>query len=186
MESKFKIIALFGKSASGKDTIQKYLVSNLINTNEIVSYTTRPKRDYEIEGVDYHFITEEKFKNLVQNNKMLEHTEFREWYYGTCIDTLKKDKINIGVFNLDGIHKLLEDERLMVIPIHIWAPDKIRLQRSLNREENPDCAEICRRFLADEKDFNEKMNFVALEYENIKDKITILEDIDDVLSWWTK
>ena len=86
---------------------------------------------------------------------MLEATSFRDWFYGTPIESLDKDKINIGVFNIEGIKCLVEDNRLEVYPILIDAPDKVRLLRSLNREEKPDCIEICRRFLADEKDFSE-------------------------------
>jgi guanylate kinase len=90
---------------------------------------------------------------------MLEATSFREWFYGTALDQLDKDKINIGVFNITGVECILDDPRLDVVPVWIHASDKTRLRRSLNREDNPDCKEICRRFLADEKDFDEMDDF---------------------------
>lgn len=75
---KFKIIALYGKSGSGKDTIQKWVVSHMPEIHGIISCTTRPKRDYEIEGKDYYFLTNEQFAEKVLDGSMLEATEFRE------------------------------------------------------------------------------------------------------------
>ena len=160
MEKKIKILALFGKSASGKDTIQKWIVSNYPKiTNKIVSCTTRPPREGEQEGVDYFFLTDEEFATKVLDGSMLEATSFREWFYGTSLDQLDPEKINVGVFNITGVECILEDPRLEVQPVWIHASDKTRLLRSLNREENPDCKEICRRFQADEKDFDEADDF---------------------------
>jgi guanylate kinase len=84
---------------------------------------------------------------------MLEATEFRGWFYGTPLDSLKEDGFNVGVFNIAGIDTLLEDSRLEVYPVIVYAPDKTRLIRQLLREESPDCEEICRRFQTDNKDF---------------------------------
>ena len=47
---KIKLLALFGESSAGKDSIQHWLTSTLKNTHKIISYTTRPKRDYEKNG----------------------------------------------------------------------------------------------------------------------------------------
>lgn len=152
-KNKIKIIALFGKSGSGKDTIQKWIAANSPAVHPIVSCTTRPPRDYEEDGKDYIFLSIEEFSKKVINGTMLEATEFRGWFYGTPLDSLDPDKLNVGVFNIAGIDALLEDSRLEVYPVIVYAPDKVRLLRSLMREETPDCAEICRRFDTDNKDF---------------------------------
>lgn len=154
-----KIIALFGPSSSGKDTLAKIL-SKKEGIHEIISCTTRPKRDYEQEGIDYNFIDEEEFAKKVLNGSMLEATSFHNWFYGTPIEALDENKINVGVFNIQGIECLLKDDRLDIIPIYIACEDKLRLQRSLDREINPDCEEICRRFLTDKKDFED----ISFEY----------------------
>ena len=160
MEKKIKILALFGKSASGKDSIQKWIVSNYPQlTNKIVSCTTRPPRSGEQDGVDYFFLSDEEFAKKVLDGSMLEATSFREWFYGTALDQLNPDKINVGVFNITGVECILDDPRLDVVPVWIHASDRTRLRRSLDREDNPDCKEICRRFLADEKDFDEMDDF---------------------------
>lgn len=155
MNKKIKIVALFGKSASGKDTIQKWIVSNFPKVNGIISCTTRPPREGEINGKDYFFLSDDGFAKKVLDGSMLEATSFREWFYGTSIDQLDPNKINVGVFNTIGIECLLKDSRLDVIPVWVWADNKTRLLRSLNRETNPDCNEICRRFFTDEQDFTD-------------------------------
>jgi hypothetical protein len=71
---------------------------------------------------------------------MLEATCFNvvgdNWFYGTSIDDLTLDKINVGVFNPTAIEALVQDNRLKVLPIYISCVDKVRLLRQLEREEN--------------------------------------------------
>ena len=55
-------------------------------------------------------------------------------------------------------------------PVYIYATDKMRLLRSLSREKNPNCHEICRRFLADEKDFDD-INFAYITFNNNFDSL---------------
>lgn len=184
---KIKIIALFGKAGSGKDTIQKSVLAQFANqVHEIVSCTTRPPRDYEKNGIDYHFLSIEEFTKKVLNGSMLEATEFRGWFYGTPFDSLNLDKINIGVFNIAGIQALLEDSRLEVYPVIVYAPDKVRLMRQLLREENPDCEEICRRFQTDNKDFK-KIDFEPFfVWENYNVKETLSDHLLNIDSTFTR
>ena len=156
--SKIKLLALFGESSAGKDSIQHWLTHTFKNIHGIISYTTRPPRDYEVEGREYHFISDIKFKTLIESNKMLEYTKFNNWYYGTYINELDKNKINVGIFNPEGVENILSHTNINVLPVWIKASDKTRLLRSLQREAYPDCLEICRRFLADQKDFS-NINF---------------------------
>ena len=151
---KIKLLALFGESSAGKDSIQHWLISTLKNTHEIISCTTRPKRDYETNGKEYHFISTDEYIKLLLTDKLLESSTFNNWFYGTPITSLDPNKLNIGIFNPEGIRNLISNEDIDVLPVWIQAPEKIRLLRSLKREVNPDCEEICRRFLADKKDFS--------------------------------
>ena len=57
-------ICLVGKSCSGKDTIARELVK--LGYERILTYTTRPQRPSELDGVDYHFITENEFKDMIK------------------------------------------------------------------------------------------------------------------------
>ena len=168
MENKYKVLALFGKSGAGKDTIQKWLTTNY-NMNGIISCTTRPPRGYERNGIHYHFLSNEEFAQKVLNMSMLEATVFNDWCYGTPIESLKEDKINVGVFNIQGIECLLQDNRLDILPIFIDCSDKKRLLRNIKREKVPNCLEICRRFITDEKDFSD-INFDYITFDNNDDR----------------
>ena len=105
---KYQLVALIGKAGSGKDTILKDVVKAYeLPMNIVVSYTTRPMREGETEGKEYHFISEEDFKQMINNNQMLEYVQFNNWWYGTGIKCLADDKINIGIFNPSGIRSLI-------------------------------------------------------------------------------
>ena len=152
--NKYRIIAICGKSAAGKDTFLQYM-KELKDTHEIISCTTRPMREGEIDGVNYYFLTLEEFAAKDCMGEMLEISEFRNWYYGTPISSLNQDKINIGVFNPAGIVNLLKDDRIQLYVVQVIANDKTRLLRSLHREECPDVDEIVRRYMTDKKDFED-------------------------------
>lgn len=166
MENKIVVVALFGKSGSGKDTLLQKIKYAKPEYNKIVMTTTRPKRDYEIDGIHYHFTNPEEFAIKVLNGDLVEATSFNDWFYGTDIHELKEEYINIGAFNIQAIECMLDDNRLKVIPFYIQASDKTRLLRNLNREENPNCAEICRRYFTDEQDFDD----IPFEYFTINNE----------------
>lgn len=151
----YTIIALMGKAGSGKDTLMKALLKQPVFNDAvpIISCTTRPKRENEVDGIDYHFLTNEEFSHKILSGDMLEATVFNNWGYGTSLDNLSKDKINIGVFNPEGAELLRENPNIDLTLIYLEADDKDRLLRQLNREQHPDVHEIVRRFGTDEKDF---------------------------------
>lgn len=160
---KIKLLALFGESSSGKDSIKHWLEYKLDNAHGITMCTTRPKRNYETNGSEYHFISEEEFLTLQKKCEILECTCFNNWFYGTPLYEIQEDKINIGVFNPYSIRFILKDfsDLIDILPVWIKADEKERLLRSLNREKNPNCEEVCRRFLADQEDFSD----IDFEYE---------------------
>ena len=154
----YNIIAIMGKAGSGKDTLLKALLKEpqFKDAAPIISCTTRPIRENERDGVDYHYITVEQFTEQVLNGEMLEATLFNNWHYGTSLKNLHKDKLNIGVFNPEGVGLLRDNKNINLKVIYIEANDKDRLLRQLNRENDPDVHEIIRRFSADEIDFREE------------------------------
>ena len=115
-------------------------------TNEIVSFTSRPPREGEVDGKNYHFISKDEFLKKIENNEMFEYAQYNDWYYGTAIDSLDKDLINIGVFNRQGIEQLYNNEQINLFIVQMISCGKTRLLRSLHREQHPDVDEIVRRY----------------------------------------
>ena len=148
--------------------------------NEIISCTTRPMREGEAEGVNYFYLTDQLFKQKIDNNLMLEYTNFNNWYYGTSLDSLSKDKINIGVFNPTGIRSLLNHPEVEVITFKIFCNNKSRLIRQLNREEFPNIEEILRRYYADKEDFSD-LEFEYTQLINETSKM-LKSNVDKVVS----
>jgi guanylate kinase len=148
-----KVIAICGKAGSGKDAILNELAKLSSSFHKIISYTTRPRREGEKEGEDYFYLTNEQFQSAIASGEMLEWTRFNNWNYGSSIEQLDEDKINIGVFNPYGIYNLSKNPNIELSIYKINCSDKTRLLRQLNRENNPDVKEIIRRYHADEEDF---------------------------------
>ena len=168
---KIKVIAIIGKAGSGKDTLMKSILKWEPNIHEIVSFTSRPIRENEIDGVNYHFITPIEFRKRINDKQIFEYTVYNEdWYYGTGIESYKEDCINIGVFNPDGVRQLLLNPQVEVTVFYTQANGKVRLIRQLNREYNPNVNEIVRRYSTDEKDFsNLDFDYTVLRNEYWED-----------------
>lgn len=176
------VYTFLGKSACGKDTlyknVKKFLINegiwDLYNFKDAVMYTTRPMRDGEVNGREYHFVDEAFLENARKNGEVLEErsydTKYGIWYYFTHVNTL--DVTNNNYFYIQtpagykAVYKSLGDEHMN--DYYIWVPDDVLLTRAINREktqEIPKYEEMCRRFLADSKDFSEEnLN----ELENIE------------------
>ena len=156
MNKTYKMIILCGKAGSGKDTLlHEVYEKNKDKLNLIVSDTTRPPRDNEVNGVDYNFVTDSFFQSHLED--YIEYTNFNGWWYGTPTTSFNLDKINIGIMNLQGVESLYDrQDNIKLKLFYISAPDKERMLRQLQRETYPDVEEICRRFLADEEDFSTK------------------------------
>lgn len=174
----YKIVALVGKSGSGKDRILRELCSNG-NYHEIISNTTRPIRENEVDGVNYHYLTNEEFARKKANGEMLETADFREWHYGTSYDNLNENKVNIGVYNPTGYISLLENNNVEVLGIMVKCSDKERVLRQLNREEHPDVDEIIRRYSTDKVDFQYLLNYLN-DKKNISQAFVVNDKGSDI------
>lgn len=153
MSNKYKIVAIIGASASGKDTVLNLIANNYPSLNKIVRTTTRPKRDYEQDGIDYRFVNGNEFGKMILEGDMCEGQEFNEWFYGTEYLALDEDAINIGVYNPEAVEMLSNDPNVSLLVFYIVCSDKTRLVRALMREDSPDIEEIFRRYKADKLDF---------------------------------
>ena len=179
--NKYKILALIGEAGSGKDTLMQRILIKAPDLHEIISCTTRKPREGEVHGKNYFFLTEEEFNKKTLNGDMLETTH-KNWHYGTSIDSLSKNTLNIGVFNPDGIYSLLKSNKVDLFVIYVKARSKTRLMRQLTREENPNVDEIIRRYDADKKDFKELyFQYFIVDNETEKDLETSADIILQLL-----
>ena len=110
-----KLFCIMGKSSSGKDTLYRMLMEDKeLNLQRVVPYTTRPIRSGETEGKEYHFTTQQEFRRLENEGKVVEsrcyHTCHGDWYYYTVddgeIDFSDKDYLIIGT--LESYNKTKE------------------------------------------------------------------------------
>ena len=85
-----KIFYIMGKSASGKDTIYKELIEKMPKFHSIVPYTTRPMREGEKDGVEYFFVDQERFDEMMDEEKIIEFRSYNTkcgiWTYFTADD----------------------------------------------------------------------------------------------------
>lgn len=145
------IIAICGAAASGKDTLLNALAPAL-GATKIISDTTRPPRVGEKNGINYNFITENEFDWRLVNGKYLEFSRFRGWLYGTSKDVVC-GKVNIGVFNMDGMLSLYQYKDMYeIIPIYLKTPVWTRIKRYINRD-GKFTWECVRRLFADVRQF---------------------------------
>ena len=189
-----KIFFVLGKSCSGKDTIFQNLKENKqLNLKTVVGYTTRPMRVNEKDGVEYFFVDQNKLEELKKAKKVIEcrdyNTVYGIWSYFTVddgqIDLNNGDYLYIGT--LESYEQMIdfygED---VVVPLYIQVETGERLARAVNRERNqsePKYKELCRRFLADQKDFSEdnlKKAGITRRYQN-DDKVRCKEEIVEVI-----
>lgn len=183
-----KILAIMGQSGSGKDYIYKQVIEKDVDNvfHPIVRTTTRPIRSNEIPDITYHYIDGEEYGRQFLNMEFLEVNTFRDWFYGTNKKDLENDKINIGCFDPGAIEQLWERLDVDVQVVYIQASDKIRLLRSLNREDNPDVDEIVRRYRADKEDFLDiPFDYYGFSNENLTDASNITEFILALGRKWT-
>jgi guanylate kinase len=101
-----KLILFCGPSGSGKTTIVHHLLKKFPMMRFSVSATTRPKRENETDGIDYHFLSPEEFRTKIANNEFLEWEEvYKDRYYGSLkseVDRILSEG-NVALFDIDVV-----------------------------------------------------------------------------------
>ena len=162
-----RIYYLLGKSATGKDTLYKEILKRRPKLRTVTMYTTRPIREGETDGVEYFFTDREELERQLASGKVIESRTYQTiagpWTYYTVDDgqfDVADDESCLMIGTLESYEKMCTYfEAGKMVPVYIEVPDGIRLLRAVKREENqkkPNYREVCRRYLADEKDFSEE------------------------------
>lgn len=152
------MIVLVGESASGKSSIERYLVENY-EYNKVVSYTTRSPRPNEVDGVDYHFISVEQFLSLKEQGFFAEAAVYNNWHYGTAKEDCTDDKI--AVLTPHGLRQISKVYGINVTSFYINVPRRDRLIKLLQRGDSIE--ESYRRNLSDVGQFDgieDEVNYV--------------------------
>lgn len=166
-KEKGDLIVISGPSGSGKGSIIKELLKNNSNLYLSVSMTSRPMRNYETNGIEYHFVAKEEFEQKIKDDELLEYTLYNDNYYGTpkseITDNIKKGKNVILEIEIEGalnVKKLVPE----AIFIFILPPSMKELLNRLKGRGTEDNDKIIRRFKTAYREINEisKYNYVVV------------------------
>lgn len=181
-----RIFCLVGKSCSGKDTLCARILERCPGLAPVIPHTTRPRRTGEKDGQSYHFVTGEQLRQYEARGQVIEKREYHTvqglWTYFTLRFPLDRDRLLITT--LDGAKALMDaygSQAVHIVCLHV--DDRTRLLRCIDREqrqEHPDYAELCRRFLADQADFSAGR---LAQFPNLHTIDTGLE-MEDCLRQW--
>lgn len=162
------MIVLIGESASGKSTIEKELVKR--GFNKIISYTTRPIRKDETDGIDYHYISKEEFLSKLHSKFFAEYTIYNEWYYGIAKNDCKDD--SVVVVEPHGFKQLKRMNEINIISFYIKVDERERLIRMVKRGDN--LLEVFRRIFSDQGVFQfieNEVDYVIDNNSNINNSV---------------
>ena len=168
-----KLFVLVGKSACGKSTILHEVLSKL-DIPVLISQTTRPPRNGEIDGKEYKFVDMHTFDSDYKNEDVLEYDCYRidsikqTWiYYSKKSDLLLPNTSQITILSPTGLAQLMSNKELKnnIVSIYIDSPDKLRQKRYLTRAISPD--NMNDRFSRDEKNFQHLFtDYIIINNEN--------------------
>lgn len=176
------IYVIAGKGGAGKDTILKDVAKQLgENVQIVVTSTSRPPRDGEVDGVDYHFETTEYFENNMHKFICVDKYIVEPHglcYYGVDLEKMKKSKTKQAVvLSPSGARELKKKYGDQVKIIYIMATRKVRGERYLKRENYSAFAKerVARRIEADDLDFDEfefEVDFIVMNNtDHIEDAV---------------
>ncbi len=177
------MVVVSSPSGVGKTTLTKKIQQKYETFKISVSHTTRSPRSNEIDGVDYHFITDKKFKELVKQKKFYEYAKIFDNYYGTLKETVDTViKHNDIIFDIDwqGNKQLSKFKNLKLIKIFLIAKNKEELRKRLVKRNQNTLEEIEKRFNAFEKDIK---NWIDYDYVIINENLdACFKQIESIIS----
>ena len=129
------VLVLSGPSGAGKSSIINNIIDDIGECYFSISTTTRPKMEGEVDGVHYHFVSEEEFKEGIKNDEFLEYALVHGNYYGTSILPVKKalSEGKLVIFDIDVQGNVSVNNRLgdITTSVFITPPSLSELKRRL-------------------------------------------------------
>ena len=149
------LVILSSPSGVGKTTLTKKIQQKYSSFKLSVSHTTRAARSNEVDGVDYYFVSEEKFEKLIKEKKFYEFAKIFNNYYGTLKTNVDKNiKKNDILFDIDwqGTKQLSEHTNLNLLKIYLITDSKKELKKRLIKRNQNSPEEVEYRFKAFDED----------------------------------
>ena len=149
------LVILSSPSGVGKTTLTKKIQQKYQSFKISVSHTTRTPRSNEIDGVDYHFVSKEKFQELIKQNKFYEYAKIFENFYGTLKKNVDEAILkNDIIFDIDwqGTKQLSKFKNLKLLKIYLITNNKEELKSRLIKRNQNTIEEVEKRFNAFEDD----------------------------------
>ena len=175
------MVILSSPSGAGKTTITKKIQQKYQSFKISVSHTTRKPRPNEVDGVDYNFVSEKDFKDLINKKEFYEYAKIFENYYGTHKKTIDKlSKTNDIIFDIDwqGTKQLSKFKELNLIKIFLIPPDKKELKKRLLTRNQDAKDEVEKRFKAFDEDVKKWQDYdYILINENLENCYRQIEKI---------
>ena len=175
------MVILSSPSGAGKTTITKKIQQKYQSFKISVSHTTRKPRPNEVDGVDYFFVSQEKFKKYISEGKFYEYAKIFDNYYGTLKETVDQMiKTNDIIFDIDwqGTQQLSKFKNLKLIKIYLIPPNKNELKERLIKRNQDSPEEVERRFKAYDNDIQHWKDYdYIIINENLENCYKQIENI---------
>tara|TARA_B100000700_G_C15017675_1_gene844132 strand:- start:695 stop:1252 length:558 start_codon:yes stop_codon:yes gene_type:complete len=178
------MLVLSSPSGAGKTTLTKKIQESDNSFQVSISHTTRKARPNEVDGVDYHFVSREKFKQLIDQKAFYEYAKIFDNYYGTSKSSINKitgDGKNV-LFDIDwqGAEQLSNYKELNILKIFILPPNIEELKKRLVSRNQDDAEAIEKRLSAYSRDLIHSKNY---DHVIVNDKVEIcFKEIKAIIS----
>ncbi len=149
------MVILSSPSGVGKTTLTKKIQQKYQSFKISVSHTTRTPRSNEVDGVDYYFVTHEKFKKMITEKKFYEYAKIFDNFYGTLKENVDNTILkNDLIFDIDwqGTKQLSKFKNLKLIKIFLVTENKKELKQRLVKRNQNTKDEIQKRYKSFDED----------------------------------
>lgn len=178
------LVIMSAPSGCGKDTVFKELVKKRDDVVESVSATTRKPREGEVDGVNYFFLTKDKFEKMIKNNGFLEYANYNGNYYGTPVKGVQKaieeGKVCFLIIEVQGAQKVMKMFPDNCVSIFLLPPSLDVLEQRLRKRDSDGEKMIKQRLDIANIEMSYKDKYT---YQIVNDDIDVcVNDIDKIIS----
>ena len=165
------MIVLSGASASGKTEVAK-LLAKTYGVTKIITTTTRPMRVNEVNGKDYFFVSVDKFKQMIDDDRFVEYTNYNNNFYGSTKDQIQDNRC--VVIDPRGLTAYMSLNDPRIVTFYLEVTEDTRYKRMLSRGDNVEDAK--KRIINDRivfnKDVSSEVDFIIDNENNSLDEVT--------------